>query len=271
MISIASGKGGVGKTLTTVNIGLSLGRIGYNTMILDGDMGLSNVDVVMGLEVKYNLHDALEHSVPLSDVVLEASHGVKILPSGSGLAKMTRLGFVHKVHIIDQIASLYSDLEFLLVDTGAGIHSDVLHLNALADIILIVTTPEPHAMTDAYAFMKVMSQDFGKKRFSLLVNQVKHESEGTKVFDRLADVSKRFLDVEVQLAGIVPLDPMIHRFVMCRDLGHKEAINTVAGQAWRGVSDGLLASLQEIPSNDPKRLWQSILFGRNTSPAVSVG
>ena len=262
VVTVASGKGGVGKTLTTINLAMSMTGIGKKVLILDGDLGLSNVNVVLGLEPRYNINDALEHDVPIEKIVLEGPLGIKLIPSGSGITKLTGLSFAKKVRILDAIEDLKSDADVLIIDTGAGIGEDVLHLNAMGDEVVVVTTPEPHAITDAYAFMKVMNGGFERKKFSVLINMTNSIDEGLKVFRKLADVGRRFLDIDLELLGVIPKDVQVQRDVLSCTAGNSNFARTVAGQAWKEATYRLLSSFE----NENRKLssrqefWKEMIF-----------
>lgn len=239
-ISISSGKGGVGKTLSTVNIAAHLRRTGHSVLILDGDMGLANCDVVMGINTRYNIRDVIDGHASLRDIVVKTPDGVDLIPSGSGIRELANLSITQLSVIKDQLSQLEGAYDVLLIDTGAGIGNLVVHLNAAADVNLVVTTPEPHALTDAYALMKILAEENGRKAFELLVNQARSEGEGLKVFERIAEVALRFLKVRVSYAGAVPYDPQVTRVVMSRKAAANQSISTISGQAWAQIARRLL-------------------------------
>lgn len=247
-ISVTSGKGGVGKTLSAVNIANHIHRLGHSVLILDGDMGLSNCDVLMGLSPRYNIQDVLDGNAALADIILKTSQGVDLIPSGSGIRELANLSPAQLRIISEQVSQLEGVYDVLLVDTGAGIGNLVLHLNAAADVNLVITTPEPHALTDAYALIKVMAEESNRKSFELLVNQTRSEGEGLKVFERIADVALRFLKVRVTYAGAVPHDPQVTRAVMSRKAAADQCMSTISGQAWAQVARRLLQPTATTPT-----------------------
>lgn len=236
VVSIASGKGGVGKTLTTINLALAARELGFSVLIIDGDLGLSNVNIVLGLEARYSIYDVLEDRVSLDDIVLTGPLGIKVIPSGSGITKIGSFGYLQKLQMLERFESIKEDYDIIIIDTGAGISPAVLHMNSLAQEVLVVTTPEPHAMTDAYAFIKVMREEKGRNHFGLLANMVKSQDEGLKVVQRITDVSKRFLDAEIRNMGSVPRDPQVQQFLTSGRHLMDKAGHTISGQAWRGVA-----------------------------------
>jgi flagellar biosynthesis protein FlhG len=267
VISVTSGKGGVGKTLTTVNLALSIRRMGYSVLILDGDMGLANVDVVLGLQARYNIRDVLDGQVSLQGIILDGPLGIKVIPSGSGIQSLTNLSYVQKIQIIEQIEDLDEVPDVLIIDTGAGISQSVMHLNAAADQTLVVTTPEPHAMTDAYAMIKVLGeQKHTMGQVSLVVNQTRSTKEGEGVFDRIEGVAKKFLNTKIRYAGQIPYDTQVQRAVMNRKAASEESIHTLAGQAWNQMARELieLQMAGNRSQRDPGQIWNHLLWNEQT-------
>lgn len=204
--AITSGKGGVGKTAVTANVGVSLAKLGKKVLILDADLGLANIDVVFGLAPRYNLNHFFAGEQDLADILADGPHGIKILPAGSGVQNFTRLDSQQKLKLLDGLDMMNNAFDFVLIDTEAGISENVTYFNTAAQEILIVTTPEPTAITDAYALMKLLSTQYHEKRFNLVVNQVRHENEALDVFKKLTMVSNRYLDISIDFLGSIPAD-----------------------------------------------------------------
>lgn len=259
VIAVTSGKGGVGKTLSTVHLAVAAQRMGHSVLILDGDMGLANVDVVLGLQARYNIRDVLDGHVSLQDIILTGPLGIDVIPSGSGIASLTNLSYVQQQQIIDQIPSIHKTYDILFIDTGAGIASSVTHFCSIADHVLVVTTPEPHALTDAYALIKVLAESHGVKRPHLMINQTRIESEGLKSASRITEVAMRFLDVQVSYAGHVPLDPQVTRSVMQRRAASEQSTYTISGQAWSQIARKLLGMSAANQHADAQDFWRSLL------------
>ena len=232
ILSITSGKGGVGKTLTTVNLAVALQRMGHRVMVLDGDLGLANVDVILGLQPKATLHDVIEGDASFSEIIMDGPCGVRIIPSGSGFRNLTKLTATQRLKLAADLESLDEPIDVLIIDTGAGISDSVIYLNSLAHECIVVTTPEPHALTDAYAMIKVMAEDHERKLVNLLVNMVQSEGEGLKIYNRLSEVAGRFLNVDVRNAGSVPDDPQTRKAVVMRKAASEASLHTLSGQAW---------------------------------------
>ncbi len=204
--SITSGKGGVGKTAVVANIAVSLAKLGKNVLILDADLGLANIDVVFGIAPTYNLNHFFSGEQDLQDILFKGPLGIKILPAGSGIQNFTRLDSAQKMKLLDGLDSMHNDFDFVLIDTEAGISENVTYFNTAAQEILVVTTPEPTAITDAYALMKLLSTQYHEKHFNLVVNQIQSEDEALDVFKKLTMVSNRYLDISIDYLGSIPAD-----------------------------------------------------------------
>ncbi len=256
IVSVASGKGGVGKTLTSVNLALSARRQSHRVLILDGDLGMANVDVVLGLRPRYNINDVIHGSVALRDIILQGPLGIEIIPTGSGLSGLANLSLSQRVSILDQLEDLSNNYDVIIIDTGAGINETVLHLNSVADEIIVVTTPEPHAMTDAYAFIKVMVEKYEVPSINLLINQVVNKEQGLKIGSRIAEVAQRFLKKEIRIIGTIPFDDTVSRIVMKQTIGSDIVAHTRAGQAWNEVA---LELFDNIYGSERNR-WEAFIF-----------
>jgi len=204
--SITSGKGGVGKTAVVANTAVSMAMMGKKVLILDADLGLANIDVVFGLAPKYNLNHFFAGDYDLADILVEGPHGIKILPAGSGVQNFTRLDSSQKLKLLDGLDSMHNDFDFVLIDTEAGISENVTYFNTAAQEILVVTTPDPTAITDAYALMKLLSTQYHEKSFNLVVNQIQNENEALDVYRKLTMVSNRYLDISIDFLGSIPAD-----------------------------------------------------------------
>ncbi len=213
IITITSGKGGVGKTNIVANLGFSLSRFGKKVLILDADMGLGNLDVLLGLTPQYNLSDVIHGDKRLSDIIVEGPGRLKILPAASGIQELTNLSEQERYMVFSQLSELMRDFDIVLIDTAAGISSNVLFFNINADEIIVVVTPEPTAITDAYALMKVLSVKYGTDQFKLVVNAATSEREADEVFRQLSLVADRFLNIRIDYCGQVGLDEKLRKGV----------------------------------------------------------
>ncbi len=206
VFSITSGKGGVGKTACVVNIAVMLSRLGKRVLILDADLGLANIDVVLGLTPRYNLNHFFNNEQELSSILIEGPQGIKILPAGSGIQNFTRLDSRQKMRLLEGLDSMHNDFDVVLIDTEAGISENVTYFNTAAQDILVVTTPEPTAITDAYALMKLLSTRYHEKNFNLIVNLIRSEDEALDVYRKLTMVANRYLDISIDYFGSIPMD-----------------------------------------------------------------
>lgn len=273
VISITSGKGGVGKTLTSIHLAMNAGRRGARVLLLDGDFGLSNVDVVLGLKARYNIKDVIDGHAGLRDIILEGPHGIHIIPSGSGISSLTNLSHIQKQVLLDQTRDIESAYDTIFIDTGAGISDGVMHFNRIADKVIVVTTPEPHAMTDAYAMIKVLNEQTKSPRVFLLVNQARSAEESLKVFSRLAEVSQRFLQLKIFHLGHIPYDPDVPMRVLKRRVALNDVAHTLAGQAWAQIGQKITNTREDKPSYklDNTDTWHRLLSGVSApGPTVSL-
>lgn len=255
VITITGGKGGVGKTLTTINFAHVLTKQGLKCLVLDGDFGLANIDVMLGIsyETEISLEDIFSKKASLSETIIKTGQGFDIIPSGSGVFSLTSIKPWQKIILIDQLYKVISNYDILLIDTPAGIGDTVLTLSRLADALVVVTTPDPHAMTDAYALIKVLREQTGEKNFNILANLTSSPEEGLKIFRSLTEVTERFLGVSLKYAGFVPKDPQMARFVLNQRAASHGSSHTLASQAWSQALSNVqkYLSLREPKSANP--------------------
>jgi flagellar biosynthesis protein FlhG len=213
VVCVASGKGGVGKTNSTINLSLSLARMGRRVMILDADMGLANVDVLLGLNTRRNVAHMLDGQCDLRDILIEGPLGVKIVPGSSGLARMGEIAAAQQAGLIAALGDLQWDLDVMLIDSASGISPSVLTFARAAQEVLVVVCDEPASLTDAYALIKVLSRDYDVNRFHVVANRVATGADGQQLFSKLLKVCERFLDVDLRLLGYIPEDELLRRAV----------------------------------------------------------
>lgn len=213
VIAVTSGKGGVGKTNIVLNLGLALSRMRRRVFLLDADMGLANVDVLLGMTPRYTLAHVLSGQKELLDIALEVAPGFKVLPASSGIAELSELTYEQQMELFRALSTLDADMDYLFIDTGAGISSNVLRFNASAQEIIFIANPEPTSITDVYALMKLLSIKYHLRTFDLIANSVLSEEEGLGVYERLSKVATHFLNVQLRYLGSVPLDKSVAKSV----------------------------------------------------------
>ncbi len=213
VIAVTGGKGGVGKTSVAVNLATALATTGRRVMLLDGDLGLANVDVFLGLSPRHTMAHVLSGERALEEIILESQHGVQVVPGASGVADMANLSAAAHLSLVQAFSSLSSRVDVLIVDTSAGLSHSVLQFSQAAQHVLLVVCDEPASMTDAYALAKVLSRDHGVSRFRVVANMVRTPGEGEILFRKLERVTSKFLDVTLEYLGEIPEDPYLRRAI----------------------------------------------------------
>lgn len=236
VIAVTGGKGGVGKTNVAVNLALALADLGQRVMLLDADLGLANVDVLLGLRPKRTLADVVAGHCSLRDVVLTGPGGVYIVPAASGTQSMVHLSSVQHAGLINAFSELANELDVLIVDTAAGIGNEVVNFTRAAQEILLVVTDEPTSITDVYALIKLLNRDYGITRFRMLANMTHSAQEGRNLFAKLTRVTDRFLDVALQYVGAIPYDEMVRKAVQKRSAVYEAYPQSKCALAFRAVA-----------------------------------
>jgi flagellar biosynthesis protein FlhG len=216
VIAVTGGKGGTGKTSVAVNLATALAQSGRKTMLLDGDLGLSNCDVLLGLTPRYTLEHVLRGERALEEIILETPSGVRVVPAASGVARMASLSITEQHGIVQAFAGLPGQLQTLIIDTAAGIGEQVLQFCQAAQQVLVVLRDEPTSFTDTYALIKVLSRDRGVRHFRVLTNLTRQPEEGQIAFRRLQRVTDRYLEVVLEYAGDIPEDLSLQKSVQAQ-------------------------------------------------------
>lgn len=215
VITVASGKGGVGKTNLSVNLAIAYARTGKRVMVMDADLGLANVNIMLNIIPKYNLYHVIRKQKTMKDIILDTEYGIQILAGASGFSKIANLNEEERQNFITELYAL-SNVDIIIIDTSAGVSSNVLSFVAAADDAIIVTTPEPTAITDAYGIIKIIATEVENLNIGLklVVNRVHNVTEGRKVAERIINISGQFLNLKVEYLGCIYEDPVVQQAVL---------------------------------------------------------
>ncbi len=212
-IAVTGGKGGVGKTNISVNLAVAMADLGKRVMLLDADLGLANIDVVLGLHPKYDLSHVLRGERELEEVVLTGPSGIQVIPAASGIQKMAELSEAEHVGLIRAFSDLSGDLDVLIVDTAAGISDTVISFSRAVQEVVIVVCDEPASITDAYALIKLLHREYGVDRFRVLANMTRTAKDGRELYNKMCRVTDRYLDVMLSFVGSIPYDDSLRKAV----------------------------------------------------------
>ena len=213
VVAVTGGKGGVGKTTVAVNLAIALAELERRVMLLDADLGLANVDVVLGLHPTYDLSHVIRGERELQEVVMQGPAGIQVIPGASGVKEMASLSEAEHAGLIQAFSDLGADLDALVVDTAAGISDTVISFARAAHEVLVVVCDEPASLTDAYAIIKLLNRDHGQSRFRVLANMVQSNQEGHELYNKLCRVTDRYLDVMLGYMGCIPHDEALRKAV----------------------------------------------------------
>lgn len=244
-IVVTSGKGGVGKTNITVNLALAFAKRGRKTILFDADLGMANVDVLMGVHPPYSIADVLKGRKTLSEVIMWVNESLGIVPGGSGVTELANLEPTMLDSIVHQLGELESQAELLLVDTGAGISRNVMNFVLAGHEILVVTTPEPTAITDAYGMLKEIDSHNPDAHVHLLINMAESETEARSVAAKLTMIVERFLALKIQYIGCIEKDPHVSRSVLQQSPFFQAHPQSVAARRLNILAGSLLAQHEE--------------------------
>lgn len=260
VVAVTSGKGGVGKTNITSNIAVLAAAAGKRVLIIDGDLGLANVEIIFGMTPRYHLGHLLDGTATVQQVLARGPDGIRVLPGGSGVRSLVSLDSAQKMRVMSALDEIEDEFDLVLIDTGAGIGDNVLFFVGGAQEALLVVTPEPTSLTDAYAAVKVLSLEAGVEHFHVLVNPAPTEAVARDIYDKLCNVTRRFLKARLKLLGFVPRDENIHRAVLMQRPVVTAFPQSPASRALNAVADKLLS--QPPPPGSVgglKFLWHRLL------------
>lgn len=247
VIAVSGGKGGVGKTNVTLNMAVSLAAQGKRVMVLDADLGLANVDVLLGLRVHKNISHVISGECTLDDILIEGPNGILIAPATSGTRSMVELSVHEHAGLIRAFGELKTPIDVLLVDTAAGISDMVLSFSRASQDILVVVCDEPTSITDAYALIKLLSKEHGVHKFKIVANMVRSLREGQELFSKLTRVTDRFLDATLELVACIPFDNSVRQSVRKQKVVVEAFPKSPASLAFRALASK--AATWPVPHN----------------------
>lgn len=260
--AVTSGKGGVGKTNLSVNLATVAARAGKRVLIIDADLGLANVEIVLGVKPRHHLGDLLDGNLSIEDVLVQGPPGVSLLPAGSGVQALTQLTGEQKMRLVQAMDPVEDLFDLVLIDSGAGIGENVLFFVGAAQEAILVVSPEPTSLVDAYAAVKVLSQQAGVRTFNVIVNPVVDELAARAIFQKLTAVTGKFLEARVRHLGYVPRDENLHRAIMAQRPLCEMFPSSPAARAIAAIGDRLLsdaAAPGPALEGGLKFMWQRLL------------
>lgn len=236
VVAVASGKGGVGKTNVSVNLSLALAAAGKHVLLLDADLGLANVDLLLGLHSQWNLSHVINGERTLEEIIIDGPDGLKVIPAASGTQMMSELSASQHAGIIRAFSELHTPVDILVIDAAAGIADSVISFTRASHEVIVVVCNEPTSLTDAYALIKVLSEDHGVKRFNILANMTRTPTEGTTLFTKLTRVTDHYLDVTLDYIGAIPYDEYLVKAVKRQQPVLKAFPQSASSLAFRKVA-----------------------------------
>lgn len=261
VISVTSGKGGVGKTNIVGNLAIAIGRLGKRVLILDGDLGLANIDIIFGLNPAYNIKDVINGHKDLAEVIIEGPEDVRIIPAGSGLQELAHLTDGQKLNLLNEFDALQEDFDVFLIDTAAGISSNIMYFNIAAGERIVVATSEPTSITDVYALIKVMSTKHGTKTFKLLVNMADSAEEARSVFENLSNAIGHFLkQISLEYLGFIPRDVNLEKAVRQQCTVIQRYPESISSKGFCELACRLLDSSADVAQDgNIKFFWRKLI------------
>jgi len=249
VVSITSGKGGVGKTNICVNLGVEFVARGQRTLIVDGDLGLANVDILFNIRPQYNFSHIVSGEKRIEEVLTKGPGGVMILPASSGIARMADLTPDDQAQVLTQLETLSDKFDVILIDTAAGISSNVLYFASAASYIIVIATPEPTSLADAYAVIKVLNMQYRVNRFQMIINNVLNRETAVNVYETLCDVADSFIDVSIDFLGYLPKDEAVPNSVNAQRPFVEKFPSSKVSLSLKKVADEVLKKRDNVPEH----------------------
>ena len=213
VIAVTGGKGGVGKSNVSINLGVAMAELGRRVMLLDADLGLANIDVLLGLHAKYNLYHVMSGERRLEEILVDGPKGLKVVPGASGIQQMAGMSPAQHAGLIHAFSEVANDVDVLLIDTAAGISDLVVSFSRAAQEQIVVVCDEPASITDAYAIIKLLNREHGISRFRILSNMVRSVQEGRDLYSKMCRVTDQYLEVMLSYMGSIPYDEQLRKAV----------------------------------------------------------
>jgi flagellar biosynthesis protein FlhG len=257
-VAVTGGKGGVGKSNVAVNVSLGLAALGRRISLLDADLALANADVLLGINPNYHLGHVLSGQRTLADVVIEVEQGVRLIPGGSGIEELANLSFNQNSQLVSELRAMEEESDFMIIDTAAGIASNVTGVLRAVDEVIIVTTPDPTAVVDAYAMIKVLHQHSAYKPIWLIVNEVIGISDADQIFNQLRGASMRFLNHQIEYLGMIPQDSQLIEAVREQTPVVNYAPDAPASRALRLIAKTLDQKKHALNNASTGSFWSSL-------------
>ncbi|MCK4923635.1 MAG: MinD/ParA family protein [Spirochaetes bacterium] len=261
IMTISSGKGGVGKTNIAINLAIAFAEVGKKVVVMDADLGLANVNVILGIIPKYNLYHVIKKQKKLREIIVDTQYGIQIIAGASGFSQLANLNEEERAVFVEGLKDL-SYADYIIIDTAAGVSQNVLTFLKGADDAIIITTPEPTAITDAYGIIKsITTESNNGPSIKLVVNRVRTVMEGKKVAERVINIAGQFLNVKVNNIGFIFEDSVVQRAVIKQDPFYRSAPNSKAAQSIKHLMTRL-ANVEYAESGGFGKFLRSVFRGK---------
>ncbi|MCT4507980.1 MAG: MinD/ParA family protein [Tepidibacter sp.] len=245
VICVSSGKGGVGKTNFTLNLALALRKKENRVLVIDADLGLANIEILLGIDIKYGFIDLVEDNIKIEDIMVDGPLGIKIISGGAGISEVADLPIYKINKILNNMIYLKEHVDFILIDTGAGISKSVMSFILAAQEVIVVTTPEPTSIADSYALIKVITKKTNEKAINMVINRADNKKEAEITFKKMEMVSKRFLNKPIKYLGYISDDKSVRNSVKKQIPFMLNSPNCLASKNLENICDSILGSVED--------------------------